>query len=458
MAMWFFAVLLVLASTVHEATGATASKAVSGSPETDVVAADAQELDADDNDDDGGSDASTRNGPGPGTSFDNALGAGLDVGGLQRSLKDGGVVALNKMLKAFAASQSTHGKDDAAYHITKDQSGNEVYDFRNLAAPTVMPEAPSVPVALPTQSLPPELQTPLHSEHTQSPGGSTAPVNTVHADAALKSGKEEHGLPEDLSHTVEARDEPQPADHKRPDLVVWPPPKMSGRQAAATSDDEQADDDANTVDDATDAMKSSQAQSVKTSQDATEDAMEVVTTTQKPLVHAAKQGNVQVLSASNASSDDQSKSETNEFKSLTVGLKDVRDSVDSLMHQADRAAASMPSQGNTQVFVDNQFMRRMQDLENENKKLEDQVKYQSTQIQSMMNLEQKQGFQLSRVEEENSQLKKAIQGLDDSPTVFLGKSSRVHRTTHKGDLDLAGANIRTFFHRKTKGTSNAGSA
>jgi len=78
---------------------------------------------------------------------------GLDIGGLQQSLHDGGVDGLNQMLAAMSSMSSMHGSAMGA-RIKKDDQGNEMYDFRNIGGtPTTL--APPTPARLPKSLIAP---------------------------------------------------------------------------------------------------------------------------------------------------------------------------------------------------------------------------------------------------------------------------------------------------------------
>lgn len=55
-----------------------------------------------------------------------------DLGGLEKSLKEGGVSGLASMLSAFSAVPDHSSEENAAMHIKQDESGHDMYDFRNI--------------------------------------------------------------------------------------------------------------------------------------------------------------------------------------------------------------------------------------------------------------------------------------------------------------------------------------
>lgn len=74
-----------------------------------------------------------------------------DVARLQESLRTGGVEGLNKMLKSIQSIGGLHS--DASLHIKRDESGHEMYDFRDVDPPTP-PASPAVARAAPPPGVP----------------------------------------------------------------------------------------------------------------------------------------------------------------------------------------------------------------------------------------------------------------------------------------------------------------
>jgi len=76
---------------------------------------------------------------------------GLDISGLSKSLKDGGVEGLTRMLSAMKAARGNRNMD-SEFHIKRDANGRAVYDFHDMfKKPEVTTLAPTaaIPVTIP---------------------------------------------------------------------------------------------------------------------------------------------------------------------------------------------------------------------------------------------------------------------------------------------------------------------
>lgn len=314
-------------------------------------------------------------------------GGSIDLDGLQDSLKNGGVEGLNKMLKAMAAANGMH--DDQSAHLTKDASGNAMYDFRDIAGGAK--PAPAVQVT----------SQPTRQAAEQPPAASSPPVSMPPVPDFGISEPKPHGpaKPSLATTRVTARPPPAPAD-----------------QADDSDGPEQGDD---------------------------EDALAPPDQKGNPVAAPVPQARVAEVVLGRTAPAAPVSQET--AVALASGLESMRQNLDTLLGEANsmlhapqkqapavvapQAVASASSVGG---MDESEILRRLQAIEDENKSLRREQSVQASRLQAVEAKEQKEDAEQKMLEQENTKLR-----------------DQIKVSQHASFLqDKTG--LRTFFHKKEK--------
>lgn len=336
----------------------------------------------------------------------------LDVDGLQNTLQSGGVEGLNKMLKAMAAAQ---GGGDSSAHLTKDASGNAMYDFRDINGPpkpetspqTAAPPAPKVaPVVQHAAAQAPRAASSQLDEEPPMPDfGIVEPAKTrkpqlaSHRSASAKLVAKAAVAPPDQDDDDDKEEMKAAPAEQQSHLIVWPP-------------------EASTV----------AAPQVK--------VVKAAPALAPPAVPVAQ---VQQATSTNDAT----------VIALANGLTSMRQNLDTLLNEAhtmlhthrqpgtpapvaEPASASIGASGGA---AGAEVLKRLQAIEDENAAMKKEQAAQASRLAAVEDKEQKVGAELNKAEDENLELHDEIKASQSAS--FLQDKK-------------APSGIRTFFHKKDK--------
>jgi len=339
-----------------------------------------------------------------------ALGAGgvPDVDSLQNSLQSGGVEGLNKMLKAMAAGM--HGGDDSSAHVTKDASGNAMYDFRDIsgaAKPATSTQAAREPASKQAAKAAPEAL-PVMQQAAIQAIPSVPDVGIVQPSKMQQSRPSSHSLVSSKTAAIASSDQDDDEDDESTpstakqdsQLIVWPP---------------------------------------ETQTDPVSEAKVVKVAPSLAIPSAA------VQQAQSSTSTDKETAAV-----LVDGLGSMRQKLDTLLSEArgivhTHAQASTPaptvapasaSMGSAGGAAGAEILERIQAIEDENAKMKKEEMAQASRLKAVEDKEQQESAELKKLTHENEELR--------------GKVKASQGTAFMQDKRASGSGIRTFFHKKEK--------
>lgn len=391
-----------------------------------------------------------------------AGGGSIDIDGLQNSLNSGGVEGLSKMLQAMAANGV-----GPSPHLTKDVSGNAMYDFRDINGPSkstlpsqaaaALPAAPkAAPMSQQDRNLPPPASSSRSGNELPMPDfGIIEPAATqkLVRKAALPAAP----MPRQIPAQSLLKSSSRPEDElPMPDFRIVEQPKtrkpraatrsLVGAEVATNAPVARPDDD---DDDDTD--------EATTQEHGVQDSHLIVwpPATQavaSPQVNVAKAALPPVVPAAQV----QPSTNTNEatVAALANGLESMRRNLDTLVSEADSmahthqqvgslvpttapASASIGAAGGA---AGAEILKRLQEIEDENAQMKKQEAAQALRLEAVEAKEQKETVELVALEKENVQLRKQVKASKNS--AFLQDKTRRDSQMKWG--------IKTFFHKKHK--------
>lgn len=348
-------------------------------------------------------------------------GGPLDVDGLQKSLTSGGVEGLNTMLKAMAAGM--HGGDDSSAHVTKDASGNAMYDFRDIsggAKPATSTQAAPLPASKQAAKATPEAM-------------------PVVQQASLQATPSANARPDDQPSMPDFGIV-EPAKTQKPRLASHSlvSSKTAASSAIAPSDQDDDEDDEST------------------SSPAKQDGDLIVWPPEPPTASVSKAKVVKAAASlatpSAAVQQAQSSTSTDEetAAALANGLGSMRQKLDTLLSEArgmvhthaqtitpaPTVAPASASTGSAGGAAGAEILERLQAIEDENAKTKKEEMAQALRLKVVEDNEQQEGAELKKLTRENKELRDEIKASQGA--VFMQ------------DKRASGSGIRTFFHKKEK--------
>jgi len=378
----------------------------------------------------------------------------IDIDGLQNSLSSGGVEGLNKMLQAMAAA---NGAGSPSPHLTKDASGNAMYDFRDISGPpkstlssaaAVLTAAPkAAPTSQQDRSVPPPASSSRSDSELPMPDfGIIEPVaaQKLVGKATLPAAPLLRQTPAQSLLTASSR----PEDAlPMPDFGIIEQPKTRKPRAATRSLVGAAVANQAPVarpgDDDTD--------EAKTQEHRVQESHLIVWPPETPAV-ASPQANVAqaalppVLPSRN----------TNEatVAALANGLESMRRNLDTLVKEADsmththqQVGSSVPTTSPASASIGAaggaagaEILKRLQEIEDENAQMKKQEAAQASRLEVVEAKEQRETAELVALEKENVQLQQQVKGLQSG--AFLQDKTRRDSQIKWG--------IKTTFHKKQK--------
>lgn len=400
---------------------------------------------------------------------------GIDIGGLQKSLKDGGIEGLNNMLKAFATMGSVSGGNNANMHITKDADGHEVYDFRDLDASTPAPLAtlPSLANLVPgLQPLPlpaatnldalPAIPAPL----TVNAAAAAKPVAVMEGTiqqqtlAASTAGLHPLGTPNQAA-AMPARAETPPARQVSGPHVLGGPMiehqegalAPAERKTPAVPQNREMPPARQMALPIPDAAKGGLA-SVMLRRDrmsSTDNAGDLAPSTPGDLPEVSSPSEAPQVAPSAPVS---SSAGGSQLAVLASGLEEVRRNVDTLVTLALRNQGSPPvafQRQDEMPLQSQQLVSRVEALERQNAKLEQLVQQQAGRLEAVEADQQHEERELGEAMHENGRLRAQL--LKTSRRKVLLSRHAVKHSGGAKPLPVVheSGHIRTFFHNKGKG-------
>lgn len=354
--------------------------------------------------------------------------AQIDVDGLQSSLKTGGVEGLNRMLQAMAAVGGAHGGDGASAHLTKDASGNAMYDFRDISG---APKPETLAQAAPASAL--KKAPEATAEVAKAPS-----VQQVAAQASPSASSQADDDPPMPDFGII---EPAKTQRPRPALRSLVSAKVAATAAVAPPDQ----------DDDSDEMTASPA----------EQSSNLIVWPPEPPTAAAPQVQVhkvvpELVPPVAAVAQAQSSTSTDEETAavLAQGLGSMRKSLDTLLAEARgmlharrqlvtpapmvaTASASIASTGSA---AGAKILERLQAIEDDNAKMKKQEMAQALRLMHAEDKEQQEGSELKKLAHENEEMRDQIKA---SQSASFLQDKRAPGGQIKWE-------IRTFFHKKAK--------
>jgi len=360
--------------------------------------------------------------------------SGVDVGSLQKSLKEGGVDGLNRMLQAFQAMGKI-GASAVMDHVKTDADGNTMYDFTGGAGGTTTPPPGSdlesgeaQPAAASANATAQAAPSGKNSQPQPAAGTAKEPQKAVAKPAAAFSGPHSHHqsvrrlgskkgkAAKDISAPVAvpatrvaaAAAKSQAAAKARPASVAAPPAAAQPAPTAAA------------------AAAAVPGVQPAPAADAAEPAAQPAPTA--PAAPAAVPT---------------SGSSAGQLTALFNGLEEVRRGVDTLVTLGLHDRGSHGEQGSGENAPETrQLVGQLQELREENERLRTELREQARRLDAVEDNESADHRKLEQVLEENESLQSKL---------TMVQRHKVSLRRNENDADHHGGHrVRTFFHSKGK--------
>lgn len=320
---------------------------------------------------------------------------------------------MNKMLKAMSAASGAHDGDDASAHLTKDASGNAMYDFRDIGGgqpkPTPVAQAAAVQVLAPVAGgAPPTPRAELTVKVAQQ-AQQTLPASSQPDDAPPMP---DFGIVEPVKTRKAGGTARSLAVAKAVARVSVAPPNQ-----ADDDDDEEA-----------------------TAKEVPDQQSHLIVWPPEPVAAAAPQAKAKVVEVALGRAASAAPDPT--AAALASGLASMRQNLDTLLgeantmlhaHRVDPAPTAAPARAIAAGGVAGaEILERLQAIEDENAKLRGEEAAQGSRLEAVEEKEQKEGAELKTVGQENAKLRHEMEASQSA--AFLQNKKA----------------FKTFFHKKEK--------